>query len=108
MDDSFARSLLLGGLGFVFRNRGNIAVIGRNATAFDFGRWTLKGRLAWLLWAIVHVYLLINFEKRLLVSIQWIWRYLTRERGARIIDESVGLTAALALDDSSLTHSGQT
>ena len=73
---------------FQFRNRGNTAVIGRNAAVFDFGSWTLKGRLAWILWAIVHVYLLINFEKRLLVSIQWIWRYLTRQRGARLIDET--------------------
>lgn len=73
---------------FRFHNRGNTAVIGRNAAIFDFGRWTLKGRLAWLLWALIHVYLLVNFEKRLLVSIQWIWRYLTRQRGARIIDEN--------------------
>ncbi|WP_112715861.1 MULTISPECIES: NAD(P)/FAD-dependent oxidoreductase [unclassified Rhizobium] len=72
---------------FRFKNRGNTAVIGRNAAVFDFGSWTLKGRLAWLLWALVHVYLLVNFEKRLLVSIQWITRYLTRQRGARIIDE---------------------
>ena len=72
---------------FKFKNRGNTAVIGRNAAVFDFGSWTLKGRLAWLLWAFVHVYLLVNFEKRILVSIQWITRYLTRQRGARIIDE---------------------
>lgn len=72
---------------FVFRNRGNTAVIGRNAAIFDFGSWRLKGRLAWFLWAIVHVFLLVSFEKRLLVSIQWIWRYITRQRGARIIDE---------------------
>jgi NADH dehydrogenase len=73
--------------GFVFHNRGNTAVIGRHAAVFDFGRWTLKGRVAWFLWAFVHVYLLINFEKRILVTVQWIWRYLTRQRGARIIDE---------------------
>nr|WP_245292885.1 NAD(P)/FAD-dependent oxidoreductase [Pararhizobium arenae] len=72
---------------FRFKNRGNTAVIGRNAAIFDFGTWTLKGRLAWLLWAVVHVYLLVNFEKRILVSVQWIWRYLTRQRGARLIDE---------------------
>jgi NADH dehydrogenase len=78
---------------FKFRNRGNTAVIGRNAAVFDFGRWTLKGRPAWILWAIVHVYLLINFEKRLLVTIQWISRYLTRQRGARIIDEGSGDSA---------------
>ncbi len=73
---------------FRFRNRGNTAVVGCNSAIFDFGTWTLKGRLAWLLWAVVHVYLLVNFEKRLLVSIQWIWRYLTRQRGARLIDEN--------------------
>jgi len=72
---------------FVFKNRGNTAVIGRNAAIFDFGKWTLKGRAAWFLWAFVHVYLLINFEKRILVSVQWIWRYLTRQRGARLIEE---------------------
>ena len=72
---------------FIFRNRGNTAVIGRNAAVFDFGSWRLKGRLAWLLWAFVHVYLLINFEKRVLVSIQWVSRYITRQRGARIVDE---------------------
>lgn len=73
---------------FRFHDRGNTAVIGRNAAIFDFGTWRLKGRFAWFLWAIVHVYLLVNFEKRLLVSIQWIWRYVTRQRGARLIDEN--------------------
>jgi NADH:ubiquinone reductase (H+-translocating) len=74
---------------FVFHNRGNTAVIGRNAAVFDFGKKRrMKGRLAWLLWAFIHVYLLVNFEKRLLVSIQWLWRYFTRQRGARIIDET--------------------
>lgn len=73
---------------FRFHNRGNTAVIGRDAAIFDFGKWTLKGRVAWFLWALVHVYLLVNFEKRLLVSVQWIWRYLTQQRGARLIDEN--------------------
>ncbi len=70
---------------FVFRNRGNTAIIGRNAAVFDFGTWRLTGFPAWLLWAIVHVYLLVGFEKRLSVTLQWLWRYLTYERGARLI-----------------------
>jgi uncharacterized membrane protein len=80
---------------FTFRNRGNTAVIGRNAAVFDFGSWLLKGRLAWLLWAFVHVYLLINFEKRVLVSIQWVSRCITRQRGARIVDEEKSPSAGL-------------
>jgi NADH dehydrogenase len=68
---------------FRFKNRGNTAVIGRNAAIFDFGKWHLKGWFAWILWAIIHVYLLIGFENRVLVSMQWVWRYFTYERGAR-------------------------
>ncbi|MFO6448747.1 NAD(P)/FAD-dependent oxidoreductase [Erythrobacter sp. NE805] len=70
---------------FVFRNRGNAAIIGRHAAVFDFGKRRLKGTLAWLLWAVVHVYLLVAFEQRVLVSIQWLWRYVTYQRGARLI-----------------------
>ncbi|MGQ7793530.1 NAD(P)/FAD-dependent oxidoreductase [Faunimonas sp. B44] len=70
---------------FVFRNRGNTAIIGRNAAVFDFGTWHLTGFPAWILWAIVHVWLLVGFEKRLSVTLQWLWRYLTYERGARLI-----------------------
>lgn len=70
---------------FRFRNRGNTAIVGRSAAVFDFGTRRLKGWFAWILWAVVHVYLLVGFEKRLLVSLQWLWRYLTYERGARLI-----------------------
>lgn len=72
---------------FRFHNRGSTSVIGRNAAIFDFGRFHLKGRFAWFLWAVVHVFLLVNFEKRMLVALQWLWRYVTRQRGARLIDE---------------------
>jgi NADH:ubiquinone reductase (H+-translocating) len=70
---------------FRFHNRGNTAIIGRNAAVFDFGRWQLKGRLAWLLWALVHIYLLVGFENRLQVVGHWLWSYLTYERGSRLI-----------------------
>ena len=71
---------------FRYRSKGDTAVIGRHAAVYNWGRWRLKGYPAWLLWALVHVYLLIGFERRTLVMIQWVWRYLTFERGARLID----------------------
>ena len=75
---------------FRYHSRGNTAVIGRNAAIFDFGGgWELKGWLAWFFWAFIHVYLLVGFEHRLLVSVQWLWRYFTYEQGARlIVDEA--------------------
>ncbi len=70
---------------FVFHDRGNTAIIGRNAAIFDFGKWQMKGFVAWVLWAIVHVYLLVGFDKRLLVTLEWLWLYVTYQRGARLI-----------------------
>lgn len=70
---------------FRFSNRGNTAVIGRSAAVFDFGRRQIKGWFAWILWAIIHVVLLVGFEKRMLVSLQWLWHWLTYQRGARLI-----------------------
>jgi NADH:ubiquinone reductase (H+-translocating) len=72
---------------FVFGNRGNTAIVGRHAAVFEAGRLKLKGWFAWSAWALIHVYLLVGFQHRVQVSIQWLWRYLTYERGARLIAE---------------------
>jgi NADH:ubiquinone reductase (H+-translocating) len=73
---------------FVFHNRGNTAIIGRHAAVFDFGWARMKGWLAWNLWALIHVYLLVGFQHRFMVAIQWLWRYVTYERGSRLIAET--------------------
>ena len=70
---------------FKFRNRGNTAIVGRHAAVFEFGWMQLKGRFAWLMWAIIHVYLLVGFDNRARVTLQWLWAYITYERGARLI-----------------------
>lgn len=72
---------------FRFKNRGNTAIIGRHAAVFDFGWWRIRGWLAWSFWALIHVYLLVGFQHRLMVAIQWLWRYVTYERGSRLIVE---------------------
>jgi NADH:quinone reductase (non-electrogenic) len=70
---------------FKFHNRGNTAIVGRHAAVFDFGWMQFKGRFAWLMWAVIHVYLLVGFDNRLRVTLQWLWAYITYERGARLI-----------------------
>ncbi len=71
---------------FRFRTKGDTAVIGRHAAIYTYGRFKMKGHTAWALWGIVHVYLLIGFQQRATVMVQWMWRYLTAERGARLIE----------------------
>lgn len=74
-------------LPFRYNSRGNTAIVGRHAAVFEWGKVKIKGWFAWLAWAVIHVYLLVGFQHRLLVSMQWLWRYLTYDRGARLIAE---------------------
>lgn len=70
---------------FKYRDYGNLATIGRHAAIADFGMLKMTGAFGWLLWAIVHIYFLIGFRQRLLVTINWVWQYVTFKRGARLI-----------------------
>ena len=70
---------------FRYRHMGSLATIGRKAAVADFGRVRLSGLPAWILWAAAHVYFLIGWRNRLVVSLNWFWSYLTFERGARLI-----------------------
>jgi NADH dehydrogenase len=70
---------------FRYRNRGNLATIGRKAAVADFGFVRLSGWFAWLLWSLVHVYFLIGLRNRIVVALTWLWAYVTFERGARLI-----------------------
>ena len=70
---------------FRYRDFGNLATIGRREAVADFGRLHLTGRLAWLVWGVAHIYFLIGFRNRMTVAIDWLWSYLTYQRGARLI-----------------------
>jgi NADH dehydrogenase len=70
---------------FHYRDKGNLATIGRAAAIAQFGRIHISGFVAWLAWLFVHILFLIGFRNRLLVFIQWAWSYFTYERGARLI-----------------------
>jgi len=75
---------------FRFRDKGSLAVIGRNAAVAVGGRLKLSGIAAWLLWIFVHIRYLIGFDNKLLVMVQWGWPYIKRNRGARLIGKPGG------------------
>ncbi len=70
---------------FRYRNKGDLATIGRSRAIADFGRVRLTGRIAWLLWLFVHIMYLVGFRNRLSVFIQWGYSYFTYQRGVRLI-----------------------
>jgi NADH dehydrogenase len=70
---------------FRYFDKGTLAVIGRAAAVADaFGKH-ISGFPAWLVWALIHIMYLVNFQSRILVFIQWAIQDLTFSRGARLI-----------------------
>jgi NADH dehydrogenase len=82
---------------FRYRDKGNLATIGRAHAVADIKGLKLGGLIAWLTWLGVHLVYLIGFQNRLLVLIRWSFSFITHGRGARLItggtEERLVLTA---------------
>ncbi|HEX7023263.1 MAG TPA: NAD(P)/FAD-dependent oxidoreductase, partial [Gemmatimonadales bacterium] len=72
---------------FRYRDKGQLAVIGRGKAVADLGRIRTQGFLAWQLWIWVHIFFLIGFRNRVIVMFEWAWSYFTFQRGARVITD---------------------
>jgi NADH dehydrogenase len=72
---------------FHYLDKGNLATIGRSKAVADLrGGIHLWGLPAWLAWLTIHLYFLIGFQNRLLVLLRWVFSFVTKGRGARLID----------------------
>jgi NADH dehydrogenase len=70
---------------FRYSDFGSLATIGRQAAVAQLGPIELTGFVAWVFWCAAHIYFLIGFRNRLQVTLDWMWSYLTFERGSRLI-----------------------
>jgi NADH dehydrogenase len=72
---------------FRYFDKGNLAVVGKNFAVLQSGRVMMSGFLAWLVWALIHIQFLAESSLRFSVFFQWIWTYLSANRGDRLIIE---------------------
>ena len=63
---------------FRYRDKGNLATIGRAKAVADVKGLQLSGFLAWVAWLVVHLFYLIGFQNRLLVLLRWTFSFVTR------------------------------
>jgi NADH dehydrogenase len=75
---------------FRYRDFGSLATIGRSRAVVQMGRLKISGFIAWLFWCVAHIYFLIGFRNRLVVATNWLWNYLTFQRGTRLITGVTG------------------
>lgn len=82
----------LGGWGqkraFRYRDKGNMAVVGKNFAILEAGHLKIGGFFTWFIWAFVHLLALPQLQNRWRVQSQWLWSYLTGQRSSRLISEA--------------------
>ncbi len=70
---------------FRYRNKGDLATIGRHRAIAKFPGLEMWGTPAWVFWLFLHIMYLAGFRNRLSVLIEWAYSYFTYQRGARLI-----------------------
>jgi NADH dehydrogenase len=70
---------------FKYVDKGNLATIGKGKAIADIKGLKLSGFFAWLVWSFVHIFYLIGFRNRFKVMAEWIWFYITKRQGIRLI-----------------------
>jgi NADH:ubiquinone reductase (H+-translocating) len=98
---------------FVYRNKGNLATVGRAFAIADLGWIRFSRLLAWLLWGGVHLVYLTKMWNRVQVFATWLWAYVTYDRAVRVLtpdslqsDIQVAPSAQARADDAPLRGNG--
>src|SRR6202041_1728071 len=83
---------------FSYFDKGSMAVVGKGFAVLQSGKIHISGFVAWVAWAAVHLQFLAQSSLRVSVFLQWVWTYVTGQRGSRLIvnhhDAKPGGTAA--------------
>jgi len=87
---------------FSYFDKGSMAVVGRGFAVLQSGKVQVSGLAAWLTWAAVHLQFLATSSLRLGVFLQWIWTYVTGQRGDRLIVNHHGSEIARTAPDSAV------
>ena len=70
---------------FRYHDLGSMATIGKSRAVVEIGRLHFGGLAAWLAWGVLHISVLIGFRNRVVVLLSWIYGYIFRRRGSRLI-----------------------
>ena len=70
---------------FEYKDLGAMATIGRNKAVVDLPYFQFSGYFAWLIWMFLHLMLILSVRNKLIIFINWVWAYLTKDTSLRLI-----------------------
>ena len=73
---------------FTYKDKGSMAIVGRNRAVAEAGSLRMQGVVAWMAWLLVHLMSIIGVKNRLLILVNWMWQYITYDQSLRLIIRS--------------------
>jgi NADH:ubiquinone reductase (H+-translocating) len=70
---------------FEYKDMGSMATIGNNKAVVDFPFYKFNGYIAWFIWMFLHLMLILSVKNKLIVFINWAWKYITKDTSLRLI-----------------------
>lgn len=70
---------------FKYKNLGSMATIGRNKAVVEIGKLRSQGFFAWILWLIVHLRSILGVKNKMMVLLNWLWKYVSYNDSIRMI-----------------------
>lgn len=70
---------------FRYNNLGSMATIGRNKAVVEIGKFRSQGFFAWVLWLVVHLRSILGVKNKMMVLLNWLWKYVSYNDSIRMI-----------------------
>ncbi len=70
---------------FTYRDLGTMATIGRHLAVVELPFIHFQGILGWYVWMFIHLMGIVGVRNKLIIFVNWAWKYITYDQSTRII-----------------------
>lgn len=70
---------------FRYKDLGTMATVGKNLAVVELPFIHFHGIFAWFVWMFIHLMSIVGVKNKLLIFINWAWKYFTYNQSTRII-----------------------
>jgi NADH dehydrogenase len=70
---------------YEYSDKGSMATVGKHLAVVDLPNIKFQGFIAWLFWMFLHLMLILGVKNKLIIFVNWLWKYFTSDQSLRLI-----------------------
>jgi NADH:ubiquinone reductase (H+-translocating) len=70
---------------FRYKDLGTMATVGRNLAVVELPYVRFAGFFGWMVWMFIHLMTIVGVRNKLIIFINWAWKYFTYDQSLRLI-----------------------